>query len=162
MADRTTSPRSTAPSIRKDAKFARRRVIVVGFGPPGRVAARHLEAAGLDVAVIDRNPETVGRLQSRRDMILGDARDPTTLRAAGIDRAEAILLTMPDEDQALEACKVARALNPGVFIVARTNFLSKGLLCRQAGADHVVVEEVVTAEAMEKAAAAHLLRRPGS
>jgi len=51
----------------------------------------------------------------------------------------------------VEACRVARELNPDIFIAARTNFVSKGMLCTQAGADCVIIEEIVTAKAMQRA-----------
>ena len=55
------------------------------------------------------------------------------------------------------ACRVARELSPNIYIAARTNFVSKGLLATQAGADHVVIEEVITAQAMKEAIIEHLI-----
>ena len=53
-----------------------------------------------------------------------------------------MVLTIPDEQVAISAAKIARAIHPDLFIVARTNFFSRGLMATRVGADLVVVEEV--------------------
>lgn len=127
-------------------------VIVAGYGPVGRLCAKQLESTGFNVTIVEISEATVAKqLKLDKDIVFGSASDADTLRAAGIDKARALIVTIPDEDEALEACRVARQLNENLFIAARTNFLSKGMLCRSAGADQVVVEEVVTAEAMRRA-----------
>lgn len=137
----------------------RRRAIVAGFGPIGRMTAEQLERAGLQVTVVELNLHTIERqLHLDRRVLYGDVTDPEILRRAGIDGADALILTIPNEAAAVQACEVARQLNPAIFIAARTNFLSQGLLATQAGADHVVVEEVVTAEAMQRAVVDRLLK----
>ncbi len=127
-------------------------VIVAGYGPVGRVVCDMLENAGFEIHVIDINKRTTEKEHPhKRKFILGDIRDPTVLIKAGIRQATALILGIPDEDQAVVACRVARELSPDIYIAARTNFVSKGLLATQAGADHVVIEEVVTAQAMKEA-----------
>ncbi len=128
-----------------------RRAIVAGYGPVGRLIAEELEKAGLQVSIIETNLDTIQRqLGLNRPCFFGDVRDPDVLHKVHIEQADALILAIPDEEIALEACKIAHALNPDLFIAARTNFFSRGLLARQLGADAVVVEEVVTAEAMRK------------
>ncbi len=127
-------------------------MIVAGFGPVGRAVTELLEQAGAHVTIIELNAGTCARQSDlNRRAINGDAGDPATLREAGLARADALILTVPDEAGALRACEAARQINPNVFIAARTNFLSQGLLATRAGADEVIVEEVVTAEAMKQA-----------
>lgn len=118
----------------------------------GRMVARQLEHTGFELAIIELNIETIQKqLGLDKRVVYGDARDRETLKKAGIERADALILAVPDEDVALASCRVARELRPHLFIAARTNFMSKGMLCQQAGADYVVVEEVVTAMAMRDA-----------
>jgi monovalent cation:H+ antiporter-2, CPA2 family len=127
-------------------------VIVAGFGPVGRAVVTQLEASGANVTLIELNPDTVyTQTRLNRTAILGDATEPAVLKEAGIDSADALVLSMPDETAALAACHAARKLSPTIFIAARTNFFSRGLLATKAGADHVVVEELVTALAMRDA-----------
>ena len=135
-----------------------RHVIVAGYGLVGRMAAQRLDAEGVSITIIDTNPQTCERQSElARTVVAGDVTDPAVLKQAAVDSADALILAIPDETAAVRACAVARELNPDIFIAARTNFVSQGLLATEAGADHVVIEEVVTAEAMEKAVVDRLL-----
>lgn len=123
--------------------------IVAGFGPVGRAVADNLEKRGVIVTVIELNPRTVEKQHALgRSIVYGDASNPEVLAKAGLHRAEAVVLTMPDEEAVLRACRVVRQNKPDVFIAARLNVLSKALQAMQQGADHTVVEELATAEAM--------------
>jgi CPA2 family monovalent cation:H+ antiporter-2 len=102
--------------------------------------------------VIELNLKTIEKqLDLDKKVVYGNVLDPDTLTRAGIDKADVLVLAVPNEADAVEACRVARQLNPEIFIAARTNFVSQGMLCTQAGADCVIVEEIVTAQAMQKA-----------
>ncbi|MFP4223460.1 MAG: NAD-binding protein [Phycisphaeraceae bacterium] len=139
-----------------------RRVIVAGFGPVGRSVTEQLTAAGVATTIVDLNPHAAAvQHRLRREIVLGDVTDPAVLTDAGIQSAAALILAIPDERAAVRACRVARKLNPDLFIAARTNFVSQGLLASEAGADHVTVEEIVTAEAMKQAVVHALLGEGG-
>ncbi len=128
-----------------------RRVIIAGYGLVGRVVADALTAKGADATIIDMNPATVqtqGRLGRR--IVFGDVSNPDVLESAGLHEADALILTIPDEEIVLRACQEARKLNPSVIIIARTNYVSKGMVATGLGANHVVIEELATAESMEK------------
>ena len=138
-------------------------MIVAGYGPVGRVVCDLLEKSNFAVTVIDINQRTTEKTHPySRKFVFGDVRDPLVLVAAGICDATALILGIPDEDQAVIACRVARELSPDIYIAARTNFVSKGLLATQAGADHVVIEEVITAQAMKAAVVEHLIDKNAS
>ncbi len=152
-------PSSLAPTFARIDSLRRAHVIVAGYGPVGRLCVTQLEATGFHVTIIERNKNTVvTQHRLDKDVVLGSVTDEDTLRAAGIEQAKALIIAIPDEDEALQACRVARGLNADLFITARTNFFSKGLLCQEVGADQVVVEEVVTAEAMRRAVVDNLTR----
>ncbi|MCC7406757.1 MAG: NAD-binding protein, partial [Phycisphaeraceae bacterium] len=72
-------------------------------------------------------------------------------------QAAALVITVPDQDAAIRASAIARGLNPSLFIAARTSIVSSGLLARQAGADHVTIDELATAESMQHAVLDRLL-----
>jgi monovalent cation:H+ antiporter-2, CPA2 family len=123
--------------------------IVAGFGPVGRAVADVLERRGIALTIIELNPRTVRRQSGLgRRMVYGDASNTEVLESAGLTEADAVILTMPDEEATLQACRVIRGLRPDIFIAARANVLSKALQAMQLGADHVVVEEMAAAEAM--------------
>lgn len=140
----------------------RPRAIIAGYGPVGRTVESKLRDSGFDVVIVDLNLDTIQKqLTLDRPVVYGSCTEADTLHKAGIERADALILAIPNEEAAIEACRIARALNPRIFIAARTNFLSRGMLASQMGADAVVVEEVVTAEAMQKAVVEHFIDRRG-
>lgn len=154
MSDETSALQGRSENQQPGLRLA----IVAGYGPVGRMVAGQLDEAGFEIVVIELNLDTIEKqLGLERRVVFGDAREDEVLRKADIDRADAVIVAIPNEDAALAACAAARRLRPDVFIAARTNFLSKGLLCQQAGADYVVVEEVVTAMAMRDAVVRRLL-----
>ncbi len=133
------------------AQGAGPRVVVGGFGPVGRAVADRLAQEGIAITIIEMNAETV-RTQAKlgRRVVFGDVGSPEVLESAGIHDADALVLTIPDEDATLRACQTARKLAPELFIAVRTGFVGRGLAARSLGADYVTVDELATAEAMQR------------
>lgn len=126
-----------------------RHVVLAGYGVVGRAVADRLDTMGIKFTIVEYNPATVEKqIAMGRSIVYGDAANLEVLESAGVREADAVILTIPDEDAVLRACQMVRALRPDAFIAARTNFLSKGMLATRMGADHVTVEEIATAEAM--------------
>ncbi len=138
----------------------KRCIIIAGFGVVGRSIADRLEIQNIPFRIIDLNQQTV-RTQRKlgRKAYYGDASNPQVLESAGIEEAEGVILTIPDDEATLRACRTIRALSPHVYIAARTTFLSKAMVATQLGADHVTVEEVATAEMMARQVLDQLGRR---
>ena len=74
-----------------------------------------------------------------------DATGAETLVRAGLNRAAILALTIPDEDAVLDAIALARRLRPEIYIIARTNYSSKGMRASQLGADEVIKAEQAVA-----------------
>ncbi len=124
-----------------------RRVIISGYGIPGRSVAEHLVKAGIPFVVIERNPAVALRCQSAGTRIIeGDSRDAQTLRDAGIDESTDLAITLPDDVAVLETIVTARRLNPSIRIIARATYVSAGMEATRRGADDVVVAEQVVAQ----------------
>lgn len=149
-------PPPPPPKRRKLAKY----IIIAGYGVVGRSIADRLSVQKIPFCIVDMNRQTVEtqrKLHGRA--VYGDISNPEVLESAGIEHADAVLLTIPDDDATLRACTVIRNARPDIFISARTSFLSKAFIAQQLGADHVVVEEVATAEMMAREVMARLERR---
>jgi voltage-gated potassium channel Kch len=127
-------------------------VIIVGFGLAGRYIAELIETANLRYTVLERNPVTVETQRALgREIIEGKAADKEALIKAGLHDAAILALTIPDEEAVLEATSLARRLRPDVYIIARTNYSSKGMRASQLGADEVVkAEQAVALQFYEK------------
>ncbi len=121
-------------------------VIIAGLGLAGRWVADIFDRHGIDYIVVEQNRDTVKRQKLLgKKIILGDISDEATLIAAGIDKADILALTIPDEQAVLNATKIARKLRPHIYIVARTTYSSSGMEAAQLGADAVVKAEQAVA-----------------
>ncbi|QOJ01439.1 MAG: cation:proton antiporter [Phycisphaeraceae bacterium] len=138
-------------------------VVIAGFGPVGRAIADRLDLMSVPVTIVELNPRTIERQAQigRRRVVYGDIGNPEVLDSAGVRGARAVIITIPDDEVAMRAIRAARSLAPDVFIAARTNFLSGAFKAQQLGADHVTVEEVATADAMQREVIEALRRRDG-
>ncbi|MCH8150674.1 MAG: NAD-binding protein [Planctomycetes bacterium] len=135
-------------------------VIIAGFGLAGRCVADLLDQVGISYTVIERNAVTVETQAALgRSIIEGDTTDRETLLRAGLQSAAGLALTIPDEDAVLKATFLARQLNPDVFIIARTNYSSKGMRAAQLGADEVIKAELAVALQFYDRLRHRLLRR---
>lgn len=124
-------------------------IVIGGFGPIGRRIAEELDRQKVSYTLIELNPDTVKeQLRRRRSVVFGDVANLRVLESAGIGHADALVLTVPDEDAVLRACAVARRRCPGIFIAARIGLVSKSKAASRVGANSVIVDEMATAEAM--------------
>ncbi len=148
-----TEPPSDPQHLSPDAKH----VVVAGFGPVGRQIVDRLQDRGLSYAVVELNMKTVERegRQGKR-FVFGDVSNREVLESAGIDHADALILTIPDEAAVLRACAIARRHRPDIYIAARASFVRGGEAALKAGADHVIVDETETAEAMVRDVVVHI------
>ena len=121
-------------------------VVIVGFGLPGRFVAEVLDARKIPYTVVELNPSAAKSIAATRKPVLcGDARDPEVLRQAGIEGAQVLAVTLPDERIVLEVLQIARKLNPKIRMMARCNYTSTGIKAERAGACAVIVEEQIVA-----------------
>ena len=97
-------------------------VIVCGLGRVGlRVVTRLLES-GYEPVVIERDwsAELVERaLRFKVPVVQGDARDPQTLRRAGVQRAVAVMAVINGDMLNIEIALAARELRPTIRVILR-------------------------------------------
>jgi CPA2 family monovalent cation:H+ antiporter-2 len=121
--------------------------VIAGFGVPGRAVGELLAARNMPYCVIELNPRTVDRCSHNGvHMIAGDVREEQVLRRAGIERAMLFAVAIPNEAAVLEAVRIARAINPRVYIMARCHFISAGMEAHRRGANEVVIEEQIVGQ----------------
>jgi hypothetical protein len=128
--------------------------IIAGFGLAGRWAADLFERCGIQYVVVEKNAQTVARqMRLGKHIIEGDICEEQTLHCAGIEQAQILALTIPDEQAVFKATDLAKRLNPSLYIIARTLYASSGLRARALGASEVVkAEQAVAREFYERLA----------
>lgn len=116
--------------------------VVVGYGPVGRTVTRLLAENGLTPVVVEMNLSTFQSLREVGiEVIYGDASHPETLKAAGIERADALILGASGIVGAKEIIRYSRAINPNIRVLARASYLAEKSELLQAGADMVLSAE---------------------
>lgn len=134
---------------RPDSKAEPGYVVVAGYGLVGCCIVDNLEKEGYRVTVVEINHETVRR-ESRagRSFVFGDIASESIIDCVGIDRAAALVLTIPDDDAVQRACALARRRRGDLEILARTALVSRCRGVHRAGASAVAVDEMACADAM--------------
>ena len=126
-------------------------ILVIGFGPIGRAVVDRLPADRFRHRIVELNADTVRRLRARGiDARFGDGSNPELLESVGADEAEAIIVTIPDDEAMLRICRLVRTMNDDACVVVRAGTLGRGNLARTLGATHAVVEEVAVAREMSE------------
>lgn len=109
-------------------------LIVIGAGRVGRAIVHYVGRHGADVVIVDRHQQ-----EGLSDpLVVGEATEDDTLRRAGIERASTLIAALDSDADNVYVTLSARALNPDLHIVARTNDQTNEPKFVQAGADRVV------------------------
>ncbi len=116
-------------------------VILCGYGRTGQHLARFLEKENIPLVALDLDPERVREAAAAGDSVVyGDASQRETLVAAGILRADVVVVTSNDPQLALRVLHHARELRPELPVVVRAAEESDIARFEAAGAAEVVPE----------------------
>lgn len=118
-----------------------RHVIVCGYGRSGQNLARLLEAEGITFVALDADPERIRAVAaSGVSVVYGDASRREVLVAAGLARAQAVVVTYADVHSSMAILRHVRELRPELPVVVRTIDDSHIDALKAAGAAEVVSE----------------------
>ncbi|WP_144922671.1 potassium channel family protein [Halorubrum salsamenti] len=118
-------------------RFGAGETVVIGYGHVGKTVAETVADADLPVTVVDREDgEGVD--------VVGDATDPETLRAAGVEAAQTVMLALPDDTTTEFTTLVVRDLAPNTQVLARVEEAASVRKMHRAGADYVLSLATVT------------------
>jgi trk system potassium uptake protein TrkA len=133
------------------------KALVIGCGRVGSAVAQQLQGSGWDVTVLDENEDSLGRLGESwtGGFVVGHGMDLHLLREAGIEEAEAVVVTTDGDNTNIVIAQAAqkhfqvptvvvRVLDP-----ARAQFYaSRGLriVCPTSSAIETLVGAVRSAE----------------
>ncbi|KHT59324.1 potassium transporter KefB [Photobacterium gaetbulicola] len=96
------------------------RVIITGFGRFGQVVGRLLFANKIRVTVLERDPSQIQFLRKfGYKVYYGDATQLDLLRAAGADKAEAIIICTDEPDEVMEVVELCQQYFPNLKVLAR-------------------------------------------
>jgi Trk K+ transport system NAD-binding subunit len=124
----------TQSSVRR---FGTGQTVVVGYGAVGRAVANVLDDAGIEHTTIDIKDEPAVD-------VVGDATETETLRAAGVESAETVVLALANDTMTEFATLMVRDLAPEIEIITRVDDDANISKTYRAGADYVLSLATVT------------------
>lgn len=130
--------------LMKDIGNLKDHVILCGYGRNGHQAAMILRAHHVPFVVIEKNENLMKRMIAEGEKVLhleGDSTDDDLLRLAGIERAKALITTLPVDAQNVFIILSARGLNPTLQIISRASEASSVAKMKKAGADNVIMPD---------------------
>jgi len=126
--------------------------IVVGYGPVGQTVTRLLAEFEINPIILETNVDVVLELQQRgKQALFGDAARPDILRAARLDAAAYLIVTVPHADISLRIVQAAREVAPLVRIITRAEYINQSEAFVQAGAAIIRYDEAESAAALAEA-----------
>ena len=130
-------------------------IVLVGYGRVGSLIATDLRGRDRSFVVIEDQPDMVRKAQADQMAVLhGDALDSRTLEAAGIRHATKLMIAIPEGFEAGAICEHARALNPGIRVIARAHSDAEVAYLAKCGVPEVVMgEREIAARMLELATA---------
>lgn len=121
-------------------------VIICGYGRNGQQAAQTLTYHALPFVVVEKDEHLMGKeiLESPELIYLvGDGTDDDTLKRAGIEKARALITTLPMDSDNVFIVLSARALNPKIQIISRASETNTSPKLKKAGADSVIMPDKI-------------------
>lgn len=88
------------------------RIVIVGAGAVGTHLAKMLSEENENVVLLDESEEKLGKMESLFDLqtIVGEPNKISSLKSAGVDRADLFVAVTPDESRNINACILAHYL----------------------------------------------------
>jgi len=130
--------------LMKDITRLENHVILCGYGRNGHQAARILRAHEVPFIVIEKDEHLMQKIEAEGEKIMhleGDGTDDDLLRLAGVERAKALITTLPVDAQNVFIVLSARALNPHIQIISRASDATSVPKLKKAGADNVIMPD---------------------
>ena len=116
-------------------------IVIAAFGRVGQIAAQIISSHDLPYVAIDRDSGLVEAARAKGfPVYFGDASNRNMLRAAGVERARAAIVTLDNHEGAMRAVSLLRQSYPALPIVARGRDRVECDALRDAGATVTVLE----------------------
>jgi voltage-gated potassium channel len=118
-------------------------VIICGLGRNGQEAAQVLATNQIPFVILEEKEIEPNLPFELRYFLIGDARNDELLQQAGIDRARALVTTLPNDADNLYVVLTARQQNPKLRIISRASQLSSVNKLKIAGATNVIMPDKI-------------------
>lgn len=116
--------------------------VVVGCGRVGSLVVANLKSSGVPFLVIEDSESRVGELMKQGvEVIVGNAASPKVTALANLAAAKSLVVAIPNAFEAGHVIANARAVNPGLLVLARASNDAEIEHLTKMGADTVIMGE---------------------
>ncbi len=130
-------------AFRVETSDVKGHVLIAGYGRVGRTVARILAQHGVPYVALDLDAQRVASMRvGGRPVYYGDATHDSVLRAAGVERAHAAVVTVNRPILAQKTVEAIRRHAPHLPIIIRAHDLAQTSRLKHAGASAVVPETI--------------------
>ncbi len=138
--------------IKKKIEKLEKHVILCGYGRNGRQAAHELRDHGREFVILESDPAKLEEMEEEGDFLAieGDATNEERLIEAGVEKAEALITTLPNDADNLLIVISARQLNPDLKIISRASDEKTEKKLKRAGATNVIMSDRIGGQRMAK------------
>lgn len=127
----------------REVKKYNNHIIVCGFGKNGSQACQELHAENKTFVVVEKNGDIIQRSREAEKymFINGNATLDEVLIEAGVERAAAVITTLPNDADNVFITLTAKEINPVIHVIAKATELNSESKLYRAGASHVVMPD---------------------
>jgi CPA2 family monovalent cation:H+ antiporter-2 len=135
----------------------RRHVVLCGYGRVGRLIGAALARRGFEYLVLDIDPRICTALRRGGIRVVqGSAENPHNLARAGLERADVLVVTLPDPIAIRQVVDHARRHHPRLPIIARARTAADRQFLLAQGVSEIVMPETEAALEMARYTLARL------
>jgi len=137
--------------VKKAIKKLENHVVVCGFGRNGVEVVEQLTIDKIPFIIIERDESLADDIEEQGYLCIhGDATNDDILHSIYIEKAKAIITTLPKDADNVFVTLTAKEINPDIEIISRASLDASETKLRRAGADHVIMPEKIGGEHMAK------------
>lgn len=139
----------TQKKMQKKIDSFKDHIIICGYGRNGKQAAKKLLAYKKPFLVIEKNKDLIDRFQNDSiPFVFGNASEDEVLLKAGVDRANTMILAMPNDADNLFVVLSARQINKEMKIISRASQETSYNKLKMAGANNVILPDKIGGDHM--------------
>lgn len=129
--------------MRKKVANLKEHYILCGYGRVGSVILKELKERNQNVLIIEKNHETVEKLEEDEDLLVinGDATDTDLLKKINLDKAYGMIVATGSDVDNLFIVLTTRELAPDLWIVSRASYSENIKRLKNAGSNEVISPE---------------------
>lgn len=132
-------------NVKKKISELSNHVIVCGYGRNGKQVCLELKDDKYPHMIIEKRQDIIEEMKQNPEILFieGDATEEETLIESGINRAKAIITTLPEDPDNVYVVLTARELNPNITIISRASNEASVNKLKRAGANNVIMPEKI-------------------